>query len=114
MDTTTQPPAPSSGDGSNGAPSVSRPEAAERLEPKPEAEREVSHRLSADGSPIPIERGTSPSSTTGEKGTRKGATKPRLQAWRAILGEGRPRVVIAAFAMGMVAGALVGALWARR
>src|SRR5689334_21736503 len=43
MDTTTQPPATSSGDGSNGAPSVSRPEGAGR--PEPEAEREVSHLL---------------------------------------------------------------------
>jgi len=112
MDTTTQPPATSSGDGSNGAPSVGRPGGAER--PEPEAEREVSQLLSADGSPIPIERGTEPSSTTGEKGTRRGATKPRAQAWKAILGEGPPRLAIAAFAAGVAAGALVGVLWARR
>jgi hypothetical protein len=110
MDTTTNPPATPSGDGSNGAPSVSRPEAAER----PEAEREVSHLLSADGSPIPIERGADQSSAKGEKGTRKGASKPRPQAMKAILDEGPPGLAIAAFAIGVLAGALVGVLWARR
>jgi hypothetical protein len=110
MDTTTHPPATPSGDGSNGSPSVSRPEAAER----PEAEREVSHLLSADGSPIPIERGTDSSSAKGEKGTRKGASKPRAQALKAILGDGPPRVAVVAFAIGVLAGGLVGVLWARR
>jgi hypothetical protein len=105
----THQPATSSGDGPNVEPSGDRLERA----PRADETREAARLLSADGSQIPIDREPGEAGET-ERASRSGLSARRSQTIQKLLNAGPSPVAVSAFAAGVVAGVLVGALWARR
>jgi hypothetical protein len=113
METTTQKTPTSSGDGPDKTPArgAERPETAAAAG---EAPREVSHLLSADGSKIPIERDSDEASRDRGPAMQRGFGEWRKEAVDRLVNAGPSSIAVMAFAAGLLAGAFVGVLWARR